>query len=533
MIPGCIHSYLRSVREPHSRSRSAKVEKRLGPFWGLPDSPLTVILGYLPARDLQRLTSLYERVKHLAFHASSEGGEAVWTSLYRRDHAPSMALVGQLLPQQAKRFRDLSSPSSLHTPPSRGFRALGGQALATMERSSMWRATRADVLAQLYPALLSCPTYDCRQVLTGHTDSVCYVIQLADGSIASASQDFTIRIWPLGGGAPRVLTGHERGVTCIIQLADGRIASASYDGTIRIWPLGAGAPVVLGQIGTNEVLKITQLADSTIASWSIDFKVRFWALDGVEPRFIAGSTYPVRDFIELADRRIALLSAHDGMIRLFSIEEYEAQHLQGNNKRGCYITQLADGSIASTSEDGSVRIWPLGGGAPRVLKGHNDLVRSIIQLEDGSIASASWDGTIRIWSLNGNASRVLKGHNGPVHHLIQLVDGSIASASGDGTIRIWSLNGNASRVLKGHNGPVRRLIQLVDGSIASASGDGTIRIWGLNTNQLVRTATRQARYRKAMHKVSRKAVLALGFVLLAWGVNALLKTIVRGFTHTT
>ena len=399
-----------------SRSRSLAFKGSLEMSKWLPDAPLRIIGEYLLAGDWQNLTCLCGRMKHLAFDSSSEGGEPVWTSLYRRDCTSSMAIAEQLLPQQATRFRDLSRTrtdrSSLHAlPSSRRFSALRVQALAALGQYSTWPATRADVLAHLYPARLSVRTYDFQQMLQGHTYPVEDIIQLADGRLASASIDGTIRIWPLNRGAPLVLVGHNGSVSRIIQLVDGCIASVSHDHTIRIWPLNGGAPLVL--------------------------------------------------------------AGHNGWV--------------------CHIIQLVDGRIASASDDHTMRIWPLNGGAPLVLVGHN----------------------------------------GSVSHLIQLVDGRIASASDDHTMRIWSLNGSASRVLAGHNHSVYHIIQLADGCIASASVDQTIRIWGPNTNQLVRTATRQARYRKATHKVSRKAILALGFVLLAWGMNALLKTIARGFTHTT
>ena len=63
------------------------------------------------------------------------------------------------------------------------------------------------------------------------------LIELRDGRIASASSDWTIRIWSLEGGESRILHGHTDGIRFLIQLRDGRIASASDDQTIRIWDI--------------------------------------------------------------------------------------------------------------------------------------------------------------------------------------------------------------------------------------------------------------------------------------------------------
>ena len=504
----------------------------------LSNSALALICEYLSPEELERLTSRCQRIKHLAFHSSSEGGEAVLARHYRRDYPSSMAYAERLLSQKATRFRDISlkrstDPSFFHTLRSRGLRSVGMQALATLEQSSTWPATRADVLARLYHARPSVHNYGFPQILHGRYAAL-DAIQLADGCLASASFDGMIRIWPSNGGEPLVLAGHNSSVLRLIQLEDGRIASASSDGTIRIWPLDGGAVRVLAG-HTNAVLNVIQLLDGRIASSSDDGTIRIWTLDGSAPPLVlAGHTEPVIDIIQLADGRIASAS-FDGTIRIWTLDgSAPPLVLAGHNGSVLRIIQLADGRIASALMGHTIRIWPLDGDAPRVLVGHTSSVYDIIQLADGRIASASDDGTIRIWRLDRRAPPlVLAGHNSSVLRLIQLANGCIASSSYDGTIRIWPLGGGEPRALEGHNNAVRHLIQLADRRIVSLSDDRTIRIWGCNTNKLVLTATRQARYRKAMHQVSRKAIMALKFVLLAWVVNVLLTTIARRLTHTT
>ena len=524
-----ISSSMPSLAEPTQRSRSPAVKTSLGLFGQLPYTPLKVMCEYLLAGDLQDFTRISRRVKHLAFCSSkecveaecgkAERGEAFWTSLYQRDYPLSMGIAKESLPQP---------DPSLHT--LQGLPALRLRALAALRQSSIWPATTDDVLATLYPAYLSVRAYSCQRILEGHTRGVIYITQLADGSLASGSYDDTVRIWPLNGGEPQVFLGHKHGVFRIIQLADGCLASTSYDGTMRIWPLDGRPPQVLEDHPTSFVHQIIQLKDGHMVSRLDDGLVRIWPPDRATSVVLAGR-YTLLE--HLADSRFALVSS-DHKINIWSSGISTPLVLAGHTNSVVRVIQLADGRPASASIDGSIRIWSSDGSASRTLTGHKGDVLHLMQLFDGSIASASSDGSIRIWSLNGGAPRrVLKGHKDDVLHLVQLLDGSIASASKDGTMRVWPPNGGAPRVLTGHDSWVRQIIQLVDGRFASASHDGTIRIWGPDTNQLVRTATRQARYRKVMHKVSRKAILALGFVLLAWGVNVLFKTIARGATHTT
>lgn len=84
-------------------------------------------------------------------------------------------------------------------------------------------------------------------VLEGHQAPVVSLAVSPDGStLASASWDHSVRLWPLAGGAPRVLEGHRQNVNGVAFTPDGRaLVSAGYDATLRIWPLsGGGSPVI-------------------------------------------------------------------------------------------------------------------------------------------------------------------------------------------------------------------------------------------------------------------------------------------------
>src|SRR5260370_28256410 len=58
------------------------------------------------------------------------------------------------------------------------------------------------------------------------------------GTLASASWDRTVRLWPLAGGPPIVLKGHQQNVNGVAFAPDGTAGvSVGYDAGARIWPL--------------------------------------------------------------------------------------------------------------------------------------------------------------------------------------------------------------------------------------------------------------------------------------------------------
>ena len=86
------------------------------------------------------------------------------------------------------------------------------------------------------------------RVLEGHQGPIVALAISPDGAtLASASWDRTIRLWPLAGGAPQVLEGHQQSVNGVAFTPDGTaIVSAGYDATMHIWRLNepASPPVV-------------------------------------------------------------------------------------------------------------------------------------------------------------------------------------------------------------------------------------------------------------------------------------------------
>ena len=131
-------------------------------------------------------------------------------------------------------------------------------------------------------------------IFKGHTAPIVALAVSPDGAtLASASWDRTIRLWPIPGGEPRVLEGHTQNVNGVAFAPDGRaLVSAGYDATIRIWPLaGAGSPVITTIPTPLNAVAVAR--DGEIIAAGADGKVFFLSPQGLRSGEVEGAGTPI------------------------------------------------------------------------------------------------------------------------------------------------------------------------------------------------------------------------------------------------
>jgi len=114
--------------------------------------------------------------------------------------------------------------------------------------------------------------------LSDHSDAV-RAVAISDGqTLASASEDKTIKIWRLSTGELlRTLSGHSQGVWSVAISPDGQtVVSGGYDGTIKLWRALGTTPLLF--LGIHKEFGLSPSAGH-IASSGQDKTIKIWRLD--------------------------------------------------------------------------------------------------------------------------------------------------------------------------------------------------------------------------------------------------------------
>jgi len=280
----------------------------------------------------------------------------------------------------------------------------------------------------------------------GEDAAVCSVAVSRDGaSVACGTWSDAIHVFDIKSGAESYrFYGHLNHARALAFSPDGsRLASASDDYDIRIWDLEAARTATTLAHRDRVGALVFSSDGKRILSGSNDMLARLWDVQsGQELQVLSGHAAAVSTVALSPDSRFAASGSADRTVRVWDLQSRLLSRRSPSHS--AMITSIAFAPsgdwLASASEDSTIRIWDAASGEElRVLNGHTARVSSIAITPDGaSLASSSSDGTIRIWDVaSGGQKFVLQCETPNVFNVAFVANGHRVICADGARLQLW------------------------------------------------------------------------------------------------
>ncbi|MGI2902540.1 nSTAND1 domain-containing NTPase [Tolypothrix sp. VBCCA 56010] len=290
-----------------------------------------------------------------------------------------------------------------------------------------------------------------RNRFEGHTQAVRSVIFTPDGkTIASASNDSTIKLWNLKGQCLQTLTQHEDGVFRVLFSKDGKTLISASNNTLIIWQRQPnGTFKLVKPIPDKDQISAVSLSPDgqIIATGSQNtFTLNLFQKDGKLIKTWKEHRDQIRDLSFSPDNQIIATASVGGAIKLWSVKERKLlKTIQNDSVRlDRFGVRFVDNkTIAATNSDRPIKLLNVNGTQIKNLQGHTEQVLYLDVSRDGKyIASANKDETVKIWSPKSDEPLpTLVIPDTTINQASFSPDSKmIALAGDDNTVKLWNIN---------------------------------------------------------------------------------------------
>ena len=262
--------------------------------------------------------------------------------------------------------------------------------------------------------------------------------------VAIAAMDKNVHLVNWQTGERKVLASHAGAVHAVAFASDGTLASAGEDGTIRVWDVSTEK--MLREIpGNGKTIAMLDFhpGGHRLVSTGLDGEIQFWeTASGRKLHPGPAHAKSVTDLAFSPDGRWLASAGADGVVIVCAAET--GKEVRRFTDAGCTPASLAfssDGQfLGAGDKQSTIRIWNLRTGTlTHRLEGHEGAIDAIAFSRRGTrLASAAGigDATIKIWDLTtGLELLTLRGHGRDVSAVVFAPDDTALISLGRNAIR--------------------------------------------------------------------------------------------------